>query len=259
MYFLFELDEDVRVTGFNNSGTYFCSTFKTSKANAFAHSSRKHIADPTISPGPGAYKRFSDFPVWSMQFGNNNIFENIINERVPPWTRGYSRQLQSLYSFTCSHSSNFCDSFLLQEMGGRTYIFRASARPQRKVCNRYWRQHRNRFLSSQIASLVRLSRDNWSQEQNHGGRSHQIGQKNLSWGANLIYTSWPCRSKFYTRVCVKHQKLKSRLFAQQRWSYGNSKEKTNQRRSGNAVGRQPLRPLLPHLSSLGKNHKKLLL
>lgn len=56
------LDEDTKVTGFNNSGTYFYSTFKTSKANAFAHSSRKHIAEPTISPGPGAYARFSDFP-----------------------------------------------------------------------------------------------------------------------------------------------------------------------------------------------------
>ena len=51
------------MTGFNNSGTYFCSTFRTSKANAFGHSSRKHIAEPTVAPGPGAYNRFSDFPL----------------------------------------------------------------------------------------------------------------------------------------------------------------------------------------------------
>ncbi len=55
-------DEDAKVTSLNNSGTYFYSTFRTSKANAFAHSARKHIADPTISPGPGAYMRFSEFP-----------------------------------------------------------------------------------------------------------------------------------------------------------------------------------------------------
>jgi hypothetical protein len=54
-------DEDVKVTGFNNSGTYFFSTFKTSKAATFAHSVRKHIADPSITPGPGSYNRFSDF------------------------------------------------------------------------------------------------------------------------------------------------------------------------------------------------------
>ena len=57
-----DVDEDTKVTGFNNSGTYYPSTFRTSKANSFGHDKRKHIADPTISPGPGAYNRFSDFP-----------------------------------------------------------------------------------------------------------------------------------------------------------------------------------------------------
>jgi hypothetical protein len=56
------LDEDVKVTGLNNSGTYFYSTFRTNKAASFAHSPRKHIADPSITPGPGSYQRFSDFP-----------------------------------------------------------------------------------------------------------------------------------------------------------------------------------------------------
>jgi hypothetical protein len=49
------------VTGFSNSGTYFSSTFRSFKANRFAGSPRKHIAEPTIAPGPGAYQRFSDF------------------------------------------------------------------------------------------------------------------------------------------------------------------------------------------------------
>lgn len=62
MYSPSHADEDAKVTGFNNSGTYFFSTFRTSKAATFAHSVRRHIADPSITPGPGSYNRFSDFP-----------------------------------------------------------------------------------------------------------------------------------------------------------------------------------------------------
>jgi len=56
-------DQDTKITGFNNTGVYFNSTFKTTKANAFSHSVRKSIADPSITPGPGSYHRFSDFPL----------------------------------------------------------------------------------------------------------------------------------------------------------------------------------------------------
>ena len=38
------LDEDGKVTGLNNSGTYYCSTLRTTKANAFGSQARKHIA-----------------------------------------------------------------------------------------------------------------------------------------------------------------------------------------------------------------------
>lgn len=61
MYILCDVDEDTKVTGFSNSGTYFSSTYKSFKANRFAGSPRKHIAEPSIAPGPGTYQRFSDF------------------------------------------------------------------------------------------------------------------------------------------------------------------------------------------------------
>jgi hypothetical protein len=61
MYFCFNEDEDTKVTGFNKTGSYYFSNFRNSKVNSFAHSPRKHIADPSITPGPGAYDRFSDF------------------------------------------------------------------------------------------------------------------------------------------------------------------------------------------------------
>ena len=66
------IDQDTKVTGFNNSGTYFFSNFRTSKANSFAHSPRKHIAEPSETPGPGTYVRFSDFAKWLYE-DNNNI------------------------------------------------------------------------------------------------------------------------------------------------------------------------------------------
>lgn len=61
MYKSCDKDEDTKVTGFNKTGSYYFSNFRNSKVNSFAHSPRKHIADPSFTPGPGAYDRFSDF------------------------------------------------------------------------------------------------------------------------------------------------------------------------------------------------------
>ena len=61
MYPFNDLDEDTKVTGFNKTGSYYFSNFRNSKVNSFAHSPRKHIADPSNTPGPGTYNRFSDF------------------------------------------------------------------------------------------------------------------------------------------------------------------------------------------------------
>ena len=65
MYPAMHSDEDTKVTGFNSSGSYFNSNYRSFKANRFAGSPRKHIAEPTIAPGPGTYQSFSDFASYS--------------------------------------------------------------------------------------------------------------------------------------------------------------------------------------------------
>ena len=62
MYIEGYVDQDAKLTGFNTTGAYFNSTFKSNKANAFSHSSRKDLANPARTPGPGSYGCFSDFP-----------------------------------------------------------------------------------------------------------------------------------------------------------------------------------------------------
>jgi len=62
MYIMNYKDEDTKITGFNQSGKYFYSTYRTSQTRRFGKSEKKHFADPSITPGPGSYRRFSDFP-----------------------------------------------------------------------------------------------------------------------------------------------------------------------------------------------------
>jgi len=57
-----KIDQDAKITSLNTTGIYLNSTYRTKKANAFSQSKRKHIAEPSITPGPGSYNRFSDFP-----------------------------------------------------------------------------------------------------------------------------------------------------------------------------------------------------
>lgn len=74
-------DQDEKVTGFNNSGSYFYSNFRTSKVNSFGHSARKHISDPSFTPGPGAYNRFSDFPSqFRRKWSSSLIIKHIWNK-----------------------------------------------------------------------------------------------------------------------------------------------------------------------------------
>ena len=46
----------------NNKGSYFVSKFKSSLGKSFGHSTRPSIADNKGYPGPGQYKKPSDFP-----------------------------------------------------------------------------------------------------------------------------------------------------------------------------------------------------